>query len=66
MIISDLHTALLPYLEATPNKQVFVLTDANVASCYPTLIGKYPHCILPAGDNNKSLHSVELVWQFLL
>ena len=66
MIISDLHTALLPYLEATPNKQFFVLTDANVASCYPTLIGKYPHCILPAGDNNKSLHSVELVWQFLL
>lgn len=66
MIISDLHTALLPYLEATPNKQVFVLTDANVASCYPTLIGKYPHCILPAGDHNKSLHSVELVWQFLL
>ena len=66
MIISDLHTALLPYLEATPRGQVFVLTDANVASYYPTIVGEFPHYIVQAGDSHKSLHSVEMVWQFLL
>ena len=66
MIISDLHTALLHYLEAPPRGQVFVLTDANVASYYPTIVGEFPHYIVQAGDSHKSLHSVEMVWQFLL
>ena len=66
MIISDLHTALLLYLEAAPRGQVFVLTDANVASYYPTIVGEFPHYIVQAGDSHKSLHSVEMVWQFLL
>lgn len=66
MIISDLNTALLPYVEATPKGQVFVLTDANIASFYPTIIREYSHYILPAGDTYKSLQSVEIVWKFLL
>ena len=66
MIISDLHTALSSFLAATPTGQVFVLTDADVASCYPMLVGDLPCCVLPAGDENKSIVSAEKVWQFLL
>ena len=66
MIISDLHTSLRPYLEATPKGQVFVLTDANVASCYPKIVEEFVHYVLPAGDSHKSIQSVEMVWQFLL
>ena len=66
MIISDLHTALLSYLKESPIGQVFVLTDANVASHIPAILCDYPTLIIAAGEENKSLESAEKVWNFLL
>ena len=71
MIIFDLHTALLPYLETTPDGQVFVLVDTQTAvSCLPLVseaINGVPFHIItiPAGESNKSLHTVQHVWDVL-
>ena len=71
MIIFDLHTALLPYLETTPDGQVFVLVDTQTAvSCLPlvseAIKGVPFHIItIPAGESNKSLHTVQHVWDVL-
>lgn len=74
MIISDLHTALQPYLEKTPVGQVFVVTDEQVAtqclqlSCHSPIsfLINFPTLILPFGEANKSIVSVEKIWDFLL
>lgn len=71
MIIFDLHTALLPYLETIPDGQVFVLVDTQTAvSCLPlvseAIKGVPFHIItIPAGESNKSLHTVQHVWDVL-
>lgn len=74
MIISDLHTALQPYLSTTPVGQVFVVTDRQVAtnclqlSCQKDLafLNELPTILLPEGENEKSLTSIEAIWHFLL
>ena len=73
MIISDLHTALHPHLEATPAGQVFVVTDEQVAakclqlSCHSELgfLADFPTLVMPTGESAKSLKSIELIWNFL-
>lgn len=74
MLISDLHTALEPYLADTPQGQVFVVTDEQVAtsclqlSCHNQLsfLANIPTLVLPSGEANKSMTSVEKIWEFLL
>lgn len=73
MIISDLHTALQPHLEATPAGQVFVVTDKQVAAkclqlpCHSEFgfLTDLPTLVLPTGESEKSLKSVEMIWDFL-
>ena len=72
MIVSDLHTALQPYLEATPRGQVFVLVDSTTATqCMPILsesIGDIPYQTIEitAGEANKNIEVVQQVWDALL
>ena len=72
MIISDLYTALQPYLEATPRGQVVVLVDSTTATqCMPILsesIGDIPYQTIEitAGEANKNIEVVQQVWDALL
>jgi 3-dehydroquinate synthase len=72
MIISDLHSALEPYLKSTPEGQVYVLVDSNTeAQCIPILsevLSKvvYHTIVIGAGEANKSLSVLCQVWDALL
>lgn len=74
MIISDIHTALLPLISDTPKGQVFVITDEEVCasciqkSCHPSMVfmREFPTLILPSGEEHKSLNSIQKIWDFLL
>jgi 3-dehydroquinate synthase len=71
MIVSDLHSALLPYVKATPKGQVFVLVDENThAKCMPTLAAAladvpYETIVIPVGEAHKTLATVEQIWHAL-
>lgn len=71
MIVTDLHSALKPYLETTPSGQVFVLVDENThTQCLPILsefIGDIAHqvIVIAAGEENKDLSAVEHIWNAL-
>ena len=71
MIVTDLHSALKPYLETTPSGQVFVLVDENThIQCLPILsefIGDIAHqvIVIAAGEENKDLSAVEHIWNAL-
>ena len=68
MIVSDLHSALMPYLEKTPAGQVFVLVDEHTAAkCMPMLVvaldGVTAKSItIKAGEEQKTLVTVEQIW----
>ena len=72
MIVSDLNSALQPYLGATPKGQLFVLVDSNTAThCLPILsesIGEwfYQTIVIEAGEANKNLVVVQQIWDALL
>lgn len=72
MIVSDLYGALQPYLEPTPEGQLFVLVDNNTdTKCMPILsefIGKryYHKIVIEAGEQNKCLSTVEDIWGALI
>jgi 3-dehydroquinate synthase len=71
MIISDLYSALKPFIEATPKGQVFVLVDSNTATkCMPILsesIGCVPHQIIViAAGEAKNIAVVQQIWDALL
>jgi 3-dehydroquinate synthase len=72
MIVTDLHSALKPYLEFTPKGQVFVLVDEHTAdSCLPILsesmVGiSYHQIVIAAGEQNKNLATVEHIWDELI
>ncbi|MBQ5387677.1 MAG: 3-dehydroquinate synthase [Paludibacteraceae bacterium] len=65
-------SSIREYLCACPTGQLFVLTDTNTAAhCLPIFadfIGNLPYHLmtLDAGDTNKNINSVQLVWEFLL
>ena len=72
MLISDFHTTLVPLLSCVPKQQIFVFVDANTAEhCLPVVVEECPVLqsaqvlVLPAGEENKSLHTAELAWSFL-
>ena len=68
MIVKDLHSALMPYLERTPAGQVFVLVDENTAAkCMPILaaaLGKTAAetITIEAGEEHKTLDTIEQIW----
>ncbi len=72
MVISDLYSALKPYLDATPKGQVFVLVDENTHKyCLPILAEAmgdvaYQVIVVSAGEENKALSAVEQIWSALL
>ena len=72
MVISDLYSALKPYLDATPKGQVFVLVDENTHKhCLPILAEAmgdvaYQVIVVSAGEENKILATVEQIWSALL
>jgi 3-dehydroquinate synthase len=72
MIVTDLYSALKPYLEAVPKGQVFVLTDSNTHKhCMPTLAAAmadvaYETIVVTAGEESKTLAAAEQVWSQLL
>ena len=72
MIVTDLHSALKPYLEFTPKGQVFMLVDEHTAdSCLPILsesmVGiSYHQIVIAAGEQNKNLATVEHIWDELI
>lgn len=72
MVISDLYSALKPYLDATPKGQVFVLVDENTHKyCLPILVEAmgdvaYQVIVVSAGEENKALSAVEQIWSALL
>lgn len=65
-------SSISTYLKDIPAGQVFVLTDTNTAThCLPLLapfIGDTPYHLLTltAGESSKNIHSVQVVWEFLL
>lgn len=71
MIVSDLNSALQPYLEATAQGQLFVLVDENThAKCMPilaTALADMPYVTItiPAGEEHKTLATVEQIWHAL-
>lgn len=71
MIVSDLHSALQPYVQAAPKGQVFVLVDTNThAKCMPILAKvladvSYETIVIPAGEEHKTLATVEQIWHYL-
>jgi 3-dehydroquinate synthase len=71
MIISNLHIDLKPYLDVTPDGQLFVLVDSNTAEfCLPILSEfikvPYHKIEISSGECNKNLSVVEQVWSSLL
>ena len=71
MIISDLHSALKPYLDTTPAGQLFVLADDNTAAkCMPHIFDEIAEkdvhmIIIPASESSKSIFIVQQVWDEL-
>ena len=72
MVISDLYSALKPYLDAPPKGQVFVLVDENTHKhCLPILAEAMGDVacqviVVSAGEENKALSAVEQIWSALL
>ena len=68
MIVTDLHSALKPYLEKTPAGQVFVLVDEHTAAkCMPMLVAALggvtaKSITIKAGEEQKTLATVEQIW----
>lgn len=71
IITTDIDLALREQTALTPLEQVFVLTDENTeASCLPLVLQTLPipkehRLSLPAGEEYKTLRSVERIWSFL-
>ena len=63
-------------LDLSRYDRVFILTDEQVASCCLLAFGKWggnqpcmadaPTLVLPAGEEHKTLQSVQRIWDFLL
>ena len=71
IITTDIDLVLREQTALTPLEQVFVLVDENTrVQALPIILktlplpGEHILCI-PAGEAHKTLHTVELIWQFL-
>ena len=71
VVTDQLESALSTGIAAFPNDKLFLVTDENSASfCLPLLceiprIENFKKIILPSGEENKLLSSVEKIWMFL-
>lgn len=69
MQILDTTAELFSLLDGLSAEQVFVVTDTNVAQhCLPEVhqcLPEAPVLVLPAGEESKSLSTVEKIWDFL-
>jgi 3-dehydroquinate synthase len=71
IIVSDLRSALMPFLDKTPKGQVFVVVDENTSTkCMPVVaeaLGEvaYETIVIPAGESHKTLAAVEQIWNAL-
>ena len=67
MICEDIHSALSHRTAEYDSQQVVVLTTAEVMDCHPEIQDcGFPVLALPSGESNKSLDSVQRIWDFLL
>ncbi|MDP2336885.1 MAG: 3-dehydroquinate synthase [Bacteroidota bacterium] len=72
-IVFSQHIAdeLRKIVQKYPAGRVFLLTDQTASGfCFPliqTVIDEFPvpYLIIPSGEENKNIHSVTLVWNFL-
>lgn len=49
-----------------PDCRIIVITDATVSELYSELIGGYQQVIIPFGESNKTLQTVEYIYRSLL
>ncbi|MBE6323497.1 MAG: 3-dehydroquinate synthase [Bacteroidales bacterium] len=70
-ITTDIDLVLREQTALTPLEQVFVLVDENTRiHALPLILQTLPLPVeqilcIPAGETHKTLHTVELIWQFL-
>ncbi len=63
----DLHTSLVPIVARYPQTQICLLSTLYPPYIHLTSIGNgYPLLTIPAGEENKSIKTVERIWDFLL
>ncbi len=71
VVTDQLEKALGAVISAFPEDKLFLLMDKNTERfCLPHLcdvskIEKFKTVVIPAGEDNKSLWSVEMIWMFL-
>jgi 3-dehydroquinate synthase len=71
VVTDQLEKALGAVITAFPEDKLFLLMDKNTERfCLPHLcdvpnIEKFKTVVIPAGEDNKSLWSVEMIWMFL-
>ncbi|MCD6354251.1 MAG: 3-dehydroquinate synthase [Prolixibacteraceae bacterium] len=62
---------LLPWINQYPREKVFLATEENVDSLWVSKFTdffefhKIKRIVIPAGESNKKIESVEKIWQFL-
>ena len=56
---------MLPEL-LPPDRRVIVITDPNVFELYGDVIGAYEYIVIPGGEQNKTLATVEAVYRRLI
>jgi 3-dehydroquinate synthase len=59
---------LIPCLNVYPSGKIFLATESNVNRLWlgkDDFFGKFPKIVVPAGEDNKKLSSVEAIWEFL-
>ena len=64
----DLFRDLSPVISGYAERKVFLATETNVNRVWLENTGflpEFPKVIVPAGEENKKLASVELIWRFL-
>ncbi|MCR5049984.1 MAG: 3-dehydroquinate synthase [Paludibacteraceae bacterium] len=67
MISNDLHSALAPIVANYEPQQIIVVTTQNIYSCRPEVAALgYTTLILQGGEENKSLATIQVIWDFLL
>jgi 3-dehydroquinate synthase len=71
IIVSDLRSALMPFLDKTPKGQLFVVVDENTqAKCMPLMASAlggvmFETIVIPVGESHKTLATVEHIWTSL-
>lgn len=71
IVSQNLESDLQSIIKEFPENKRFLVTETNTTNfCLPLLkqmsfFSTLQHCEVPAGEENKKLSSVEMIWQFL-